>query len=254
MGRPLGGRRRYPVLARVSGDCRAPSRRPGERGREPSQVVELRHGLLLPAVALSMAPAEVSRSGEAVSLPEAGRAAAGVGHCAADTNSLSPTCVSSGVAASLREACHDPRGRDGAMLARRALLCLWLVALPAFTLAACGASSAGTTHPSGIDGIVLLDGGPGIATPTPLPAGFPAHLEGRLYPYGVVQVRAASGPQARPRSPVAGSTHTPSSPSTCRRAGICCASWNREPAPSRTTKVTVNAHRRTRAVIYVEGM
>ncbi len=141
------------------------------------------------------------------------------------------------------------------MLARRALLCLWLVALPAFTLAACGASSAGTTHPSGIDGIVLLGGGPGIATPTPLPAGFPAHLEGRLYPYGVVQVRAASGPQAR--RAVARcrlNTHAFFTVNLPPGRYMLRVLEPRNSAPSRTTKVTVNAHRRTRAVIYVEGM
>jgi hypothetical protein len=61
------------------------------------------------------------------------------------------------------------------------------------TLSSC-AGGSGTT--SGIRGIVLFEGGPGIMSPSPLPGGFGSGRQGRPYRFVAVQVIARSGADA----------------------------------------------------------
>ena len=79
-----------------------------------------------------------------------------------------------------------------------------LGALGALALASCAGgtgpspspSVTAARHTSGIRGIVLLEGGPYIASPSPLPAGFGSGRQGRPYPFVTVRVTANSGADA----------------------------------------------------------
>ena len=79
-----------------------------------------------------------------------------------------------------------------------------VVAFAAFALASCAggtgpspsSSVTAARHTSGIRGIVLLEGGPYIASPSPLPAGFGSGRQGRPYPFVTVRVTANSGADA----------------------------------------------------------
>jgi hypothetical protein len=63
------------------------------------------------------------------------------------------------------------------------------------TLTSCaGAGESAAT--SGIRGIVLFEGGPGIMSPSPLPGGFGSCRQGRPYRVVAVQVIARSGADA----------------------------------------------------------
>jgi hypothetical protein len=74
----------------------------------------------------------------------------------------------------------------------------------AFALVSCGGGAGPSPGPSataaratsGIRGIALLEGGPYIASPPPLPAGFGSGRQGRPYPFVTVQVTATSGADA----------------------------------------------------------
>ena len=78
------------------------------------------------------------------------------------------------------------------------------VAFAALALASCAGgtgpspspSVTAARHTSGIRGIVLLEGGPYVASPSPLPAGFGSGRQGRPYPFVTVQVTANSGADA----------------------------------------------------------
>ena len=137
------------------------------------------------------------------------------------------------------------------------------VALVAVTLAlaSCGGggpspspSATVAAHPSGIRGIVLLAGGPYVASPPPLPDGFGSGRQGRPYPFVTVQVTAKGGADE-------GRIVARLKPS--RRGLFMIALRPGEyvleplvqkdgPAPLRTT-VTVTAGAFARALVYVEG-
>lgn len=75
--------------------------------------------------------------------------------------------------------------------------------LGSFALVSCGGGTSPSPSPSmtaartsGIRGIVLLEGGPYIASPSPLPAGFGSGRQGRPFPFVTVQVTADSGADA----------------------------------------------------------
>ena len=140
------------------------------------------------------------------------------------------------------------------MSVRCMYLCLALAALLAVTLAACGGSS-GTTHPSGIDGIVLFQGGEQIMSLSPLPGGFGSDAQGRPYPFPSVQVQATSGAHAgenvakvKPNAEALFSVNLPPGSYVL---------WPLLPVNGGTahyTNVTVHAGQRARALVYVEGM
>ncbi len=141
------------------------------------------------------------------------------------------------------------------MPVRRLLLCLVLAALLAVTLAACGASSAGATHPSGIDGIVLEEGGEAIVSPSPLPGGFGSGLQGRPDPFPMVEVEVASGAQAgkdvarvRPNAAALFSVNLP--PGSYVLWPLLPTNGGR----AHFTTVTVRAGQRTRALVLLDVM
>jgi len=84
-----------------------------------------------------------------------------------------------------------PRGRT-ILTARAQRLLLALLPVLLLSLAACGAPKQ-PSQPSGVVGLVLFEGGPVVLSPSALPAGFSSGVQGRLYPYVTMEIRAKTG-------------------------------------------------------------
>ncbi len=121
----------------------------------------------------------------------------------------------------------------------------------ALALASCGAAA----QPSGVYGIVLLDGGPPITAPSPLPDGFGSGLQGRILSVDGVHVwtvrggklgklvaRAQFGPQSTFRLTLAPGKY------------MLQAVVPKSGGGPRPTFVTVKAGQYSRVIVYVEGM
>ena len=120
-------------------------------------------------------------------------------------------------------------------------------------LASCGGNP---TQPSGIFGIVLVNGGKYVASPPSLPAGFGSGSQGGPYHKCKVQVTAASGPKdgevvatVKPDTQALFRVDLPPGNYLLR---ALLPLHNRSFA--QPTEVTVRADQRTRAIVFVRGL
>ena len=139
---------------------------------------------------------------------------------------------------------------------RRVMLCAAIVfgaiALSAtvLTLASCG----GSGKASGIQGIVLFEGGPPIVSPSPLPSGCGSGLQGRPYSSATVQVTARScahaGHVVARFKPDSAALFTVALPAGRYELEVLATRGG--PTP-RSTTVTVTPGASARAIVFVEG-
>jgi hypothetical protein len=134
--------------------------------------------------------------------------------------------------------------------------CVLMVAMLALLLGlvACGGKqpSPEPSPSSGVHGILLFGGGPGIISPSPLPDGFGTTKLGRPYSFATITVKAKSGTQAvlsvKPASDGLFSIALPPGTYVLTPKVPKNGPW---PLP---TTVVVKPGKFTRALVYVSGM